>query len=254
VVVRAAPCTPTQVGATIYRHALQVELLEKDLLGAVAPTKAVAAAKFQTPMTVAVNADSLATWLMPAIARFVAETDLQVEIVVDDQDHTAEWLRSGRVLGAVTGEARPVQGCRSRPLGVMRYRATASPAFVRRWFPKGATAEALRHAPALIFNRKDELHERFVRKALGGRAGQLRTHMVPSSNAFVEACVLGLGWGLNPERLADSHLRGKRLVELVADKWLDVPLYWQHWGLASESLDALTRALEAQAATALRRP
>ncbi|MEO5768278.1 MAG: ArgP/LysG family DNA-binding transcriptional regulator, partial [Polyangia bacterium] len=205
-----------------------------------------------TPMTLAVNADSLATWLVPAIARFVAATELQVEIVVDDQDYTAAWLRSGRVLGAVTAEARPVQGCRVRPLGVMRYIATASPAFARRWFPKGAPPEALRRAPALTFNRKDELQERFVRRVLGGRAGQLRAHMVPSPTAFVEACLLGLGWGMNPELLAEPHLRTKRLVQMVADKWLDVPLYWQQWGLASDSLNALAAALEAQADKALR--
>jgi LysR family transcriptional regulator, chromosome initiation inhibitor len=251
VVVRGTPCVPTSMGETVYRHALQVELLEKDLLGAVAPNKG-AAAKLATPMTVAVNADSLATWLVPAIARFVEATGLQVEIVVDDQDHTAAWLRSGRVIGAVTAEARPVQGCRVRPLGVMRYLATASARFARRWFPRGVTVEALRQAPALIFNRKDELQERFLRRVLGGRAGPLRSHLMPSPTAFVEASLLGLGWGLNPEHLADRHIKSKRLVDLVAGKWLDVPLYWQQWGLASESLDTLAAALAAQAARSLR--
>jgi LysR family transcriptional regulator, chromosome initiation inhibitor len=32
VVVRGAPCTLTVLGETLYRHALQVELLEQDLL------------------------------------------------------------------------------------------------------------------------------------------------------------------------------------------------------------------------------
>jgi LysR family transcriptional regulator (chromosome initiation inhibitor) len=251
VVVRGAPCVPTAMGESIYRHALQVELLEKDLLGAVAPTKA-GPAKLATPMTVAVNADSLATWLVPAIARFVEETGIEIEIVVDDQDHTAEWLRSGRVLGAVTAEARPVQGCRVRALGVMRYRATASPRFVRRWFSGGVSPEVLRKAPALIFNRKDELQERFLRRVLGGRPGQLRAHMVPSPNAFVEASLLGLGWGMNPEQLAEPHLKSKRLVELVAGKWLDVPLFWQQWGLASDTLNTLATALTSEAAISLR--
>jgi LysR family transcriptional regulator (chromosome initiation inhibitor) len=252
VVVRGSPCTPTSTGETIYRHALQVELLEKDLLGSVAPQPAAAGKLPATPMTIAVNADSLATWLVPAIARFVDETEQQIEIVVDDQDHTAAWLRSGRVIGAVTAEARPVQGCRVRALGVMRYRATASPRFARRWFAKGVTAEALRQAPALTFNRKDELQERFVRRVLGGRPGQLRTHLVPSPNAFVEASVMGLGWGMNPELLANPFLKSKRLVELVTGKWLDVPLYWQQWGLASESLNILATAMTSQAAVSLR--
>lgn len=251
VVVRGSPCTTSRVGETVYRHALQVELLEKDLLGSIAPSKAQVAMP-STPMTVAVNADSLATWLIPALARFVEQTGQLVEIVVDDQDHTAEWLRSGRVLGAITAEARPVLGCRVEPLGVMRYRATASPAFVRRWLARGVSVRALRKAPALIFNRRDELQERFLRRVLGGRAGQLQAHVVPSPTAFIEASLLGLGWGMNPEQLADAHLKSKRLVELLPGKWLDVPLFWQQWALASESLNRLAAALGAEASKALR--
>ena len=251
VVVRGTPCTPTGVGESIYRHALQVELLEKELVGAVTPAGA-EAAKLATPMTVAVNADSLATWLVPALADFVDRTGMRIEIVLDDQDHTAGWLRSGRVLGAVTAEARPVQGCRVQPLGVMRYLATASPAFARRWFAGGVNAQSLRRAPALSFNRKDELQERFLRRVMGSRRGELRAHLVPSPIAFVEASLLGLGWGMNPELLAAGHVKSKRLIDLAAGRWLDVPLFWQQWGLASDSLDKLAAALSARAAVSLR--
>jgi LysR family transcriptional regulator (chromosome initiation inhibitor) len=251
VIARGSPCQATLIGQTVYRHALQVELLEKDLLSSMSPDTA-KSAKHATPMTLAVNADSLATWLMPALARFTEETGLRVEIVVDDQDYTAEWLRSGRVLGAVTAEARPVLGCRVEPLGIMRYRATASPSFVRKWFANGVSAKALRQAPAIVFDRRDELQERFVRRVLGGRPGQLRAHSVPSPNAFAEASVLGLGWGLNPEQLADAHLKSKRLLELIPGKWLDVPLYWQRWALASDSLNSLAAAMSTQARVSLR--
>jgi LysR family transcriptional regulator (chromosome initiation inhibitor) len=64
--------------------------------------------------------------------------------------------------------------------------------------------------------------------------------------------VLGLGWGLNPEHLAEVHLRSKRLVELVPGKWLDVPLYWQQWALASDSLNSLAAAMSARAKVSLR--
>lgn len=251
VVVRGTPCTTTRVGETVYRHALQVELLEKDLAAHVAPSR-VEPDESAPPMAVAVNADTLATWAMPALARFVEATGQQVEIVVDDQDHTAEWLRTGRVLGAVTAEARPVQGCRVRDLGVMRYLATASPRFVRRALPEGASAAALRRAPTVVYNRKDELQERFLRRVLGARSGPLRPHFVPSPHAFLEATLRGLGWGLNPESMAKAHLKARRLVDLAPGKWLDVPLYWQQWGLASESLEALASAMTAEAKTALR--
>ena len=250
-VVRGTPCTATAVGQAIHRHALQVELLEKDLMASIAPKDAESAGA-PAPITIVANADSLATWLVRALARFAEQTGARVEIVVDDQDHTAEWLRSGRVLGAVTAEARPVQGCSVQPLGIMRYLATASPRFVRRWFPRGLDADALRRAPALVFNRKDELQLRFARRVLRSRAVQLPTHSVPSPNAFVEASLLGLGWGMNPERLIDAHLKSRRLVELAADASVDVPLYWQQWRLASRTLDTLASALRAEAAVSLR--
>ncbi len=251
VVVRAAPCRPTPAGEALYRHGLQVELLEKDLLRAVgAPAER--GAELPPPIGVAANADSLATWLVPALAPFVEATGLQVEIVVDDQDHTAAWLRSGRVLGAVTAEARAVQGCRVVPLGIMRYLATASPRFVRRWFPDGFHAAAVASAPVLAFDRKDMLQERFLRRTLGIDPGRLPTQFVPSPNAFVEATRAGLGWGLNPEPLVAALVARGHLRELVPGRWLDVPLYWQGWALASPSLDALAAALQSAAAAALR--
>src|SRR4029453_13790773 len=89
-----------------------------------------------------------------------------------------------------------------------------SRAFVRRWFPGGATARKLRAAPVVIFNRKDVLHDRFLRRG-GGAAGPTHTQIVPSPHAFVEATRLGLGWGLNPEPLVERVLDSKRLVDLT---------------------------------------
>ena len=249
-VVRGVPCRPTPRGREVYKHALQLEVLERELLAAL--PGAGAAQTPEAPMSIAANADSLATWLVPALVQFGQQTGARVEVVVDDQDHTAEWLRSGRVLGAVTAEATPVQGCRVQPLGVMRYRATATRRFIRRHFGKTITAGELWRAPSLAFDRKDELQERFIRQVLGGAPGELRAHFVPSPTAYVQASLLGLGWGLNPEALVEPHVKARRLVELFPRKWLDVPLYWQQWGLASRTLDALAAALHAQAGIALR--
>jgi LysR family transcriptional regulator, chromosome initiation inhibitor len=249
VVVRGTPCRATEVGDALYRHGVQVELLEKDLLRAVAPAHD---RPLPTPMGVAANADSLATWLIPALASFLEQTALNVEIVVDDQDYTAGWLRSGRVLGAVTAEARAVQGCRVQPLGVMRYRATATPRFIRRWFREGFTSSAVAAAPVLVFNRKDQLHERFLRRVVGPIRRELATHFVPSPTAFVDATLADLGWGLNPEPLVEAHLKAGRLRDLAPQRALDVPLYWQQWTLSSPSLDALATALRTHAATSLR--
>ena len=165
-------------------------------------------------LRIALNADSLATWLAPAIAAFAAENPVLMEVAVDDQDHTTEWLRSGAVLAAVTATARPASGCNSRPLGAMRYVAAASPAFMQRYFAEGVGAASLAIAPSLVFNTKDELQARWARR-LCHRHVELPRHTLPSSQAFVTATVAGMGWGMHPESLIAPHLQDGSLVELV---------------------------------------
>jgi LysR family transcriptional regulator (chromosome initiation inhibitor) len=225
-----------------------VRLLEQELQGTLPALAPEGAARLSLP--VAVNADSLATWFAPALARYAAEAPVLVDLAVDDQDHTSEWLRSGAVLAAVTGSGRAASGCNSRPLGAMRYRAAASPAFVARHFAGGVGSGSLAQAPSLVFNSKDELQARWVRR-LCHRDVDLPRHRVPSSHAFVAAALAGMGWGLHPQALIAAQLKAGTLVELVPRAPLDVALYWQHARAASALLEPLTREVVAAAARAL---
>ena len=247
-VVRAQPCRATEIGRRLCQHVDRVHLLEQQLEGAV-PALSAGGTK-RVPLPVAVNADSLATWFAPAVSEFAAEAPVLMKISVDDQDHTAEWLRSGAVLGAVTGSSRAPAGCASRPLGSMRYLPAASPQFAARHFPEGVGAGPLARAPSLVFNAKDELQARWALR-LCHRHVELPRHVLPSTQAFVTATLAGMGWGLHPQALIASHLKDGSLVELVPNTPLDVPLYWQHARAASSLLDGLTRQLVAAARRAL---
>jgi LysR family transcriptional regulator (chromosome initiation inhibitor) len=247
-VVRGQPCTPTDTGRRMCQHIDRVRLLEQELtdaLPAIAPDGGA-----RVPLPVAVNADSLATWFAPALAAFAADAPVLVELSVDDQDHTAEWLRTGAVLAAVTGTARPATGCNSLPLGAMRYVATASPAFVAQHFAGGVGAGRLAHAPSLLFNNKDELQARWVRRVCH-RHVELPRHTLPSSQAFVTAALAGMGWGMLPDSLAAPHLVSGALIELVPGAPLDVPLHWQTARAASRLLDDLSRQVVAAARSVL---
>ena len=249
VVIRGAQTRPTSLGEVLYRHGLQIELLERELQASMGgePARDEGSAP---PVQIAVNADSLATWIAPALAAFTRSTGTAIEVFVDDQDHTTSWLRSGRVLGAITIEARAVQGCRVDPLGIMLYRANASPAFVRRYFHDGFKPATLAAAPIVAFDRKDLLHEQFLR-ALGVREAPVPTHFLPSPMAIVHACLSGVGWSMNPEPLVGSHIARRRLVDVVPGRSLAVELYWQYWSIASRTLEALQKALRDQAARTL---
>jgi LysR family transcriptional regulator (chromosome initiation inhibitor) len=247
---RGQPCRATPAGLRLIRHHDELALMEQALAQDLPGLAAGGAAGRAATLRLAVNADSLATWVLPALA---AIPGLLFDLVIDDQEVSEEWLRRGEVLGAVTAGAGPVQGCDSWPLGALRYRATASPAFAARWFAGGVTGAALMAAPALIYSDKDPLQHRWAAGVAGG-AVALAGHRLASSHGFVEACRLGLGWGMNPEALVADDLAAGRLVELVPGRPLDVGLHWQAARIAGAALAPVTRAVRAGAAAVLVRP
>ena len=253
-VVRDQPCYATDAGRALCQHLDRVRLLEHEFQGAL-PAALVAedggGEAPRVPLPLAVNADSLGTWFAPAVARFAAGAPVLLQLSVDDQDHTAEWLRSGAVLAAVTGVGSAPAGFSSQPLGAMRYVAAASPAFVARYFAQGVNAASLARAPSLQFNAKDALQARWVERQCGGAQPALPRHTVPSLQAFVATCVAGMGWAMQAQTLIQAELQAGTLVELVPHTPLDVPLHWQQARAGSALLEGLTRCVMAAARGAL---
>ncbi len=249
-VVRGQPCTATETGARLCRHAELMGALEAELHRELPQLAQAGMAPGPASLRVAVNADSLGTWFVGAMARFGREDATLLELAVDNEDHTADALRRGRVLGAVTSIASPVQGCRSRRLGALRYVATASPAFVRRFLADGVTVDAMARAPSIRFDGRDDMQSQWVRRLLR-RDVSLPAHRMPSTQATVDAALAGVGWSMHPECLVREHLRAARLVELAAGQAIDVALYWQSARLPVPALERLGRAVMATAAEAL---
>ena len=155
------------------------------------------------------------------------------------------------MVAAITAHPGPLQGCDTLALGALRYRATASPGYIDRWFPEGVTPKALRQAPTLTFSDKDQLQDRWVARHVKPQRQALPTHRMASSQAFVDACLAGLGWGMNPEALVRPHLASGALRELLPDTPLDVPLHWQFTRLAAPALAPLTQSIRRAAAGVL---
>ncbi|WP_296064600.1 LysR family transcriptional regulator ArgP [uncultured Agrobacterium sp.] len=241
-IVRGNPCVATEKGEWLCRHMDHVGMLESELFQRLPALADSGVAREPVTLNIATNADSLGTWFLDAVSKFTGGSDYLVNIAVDDQDHTVEWLRAGRVLAAVTAHDKPVQGCRVTPLGVLRYHATASPDFMARHFAEGVTSASLSRAPGLTFNQKDRLQANWIRKVLG-KDVSYPTHWLPSTDGFVKASLAGMGWGLNPVQLVAEHLTAQRLVEVVPGTPLDTPLYWQVNRLAAERLRGLTDAV-----------
>src|SRR5690606_12067449 len=241
--IRGQPCRATETGLKLIRHYDEISLLARQVRAELPGPDTLGPVKLR----IAVNADSLATWVIPALA---ATSGLLFDLVIDDQEVSQDWLKRGEVVAAITAHPGPLQGCDTIPLGSLRYRATASPGFAARWFPDGPTPGALAHAPALVYSREDRLQHRWI-EGLTGRRPAMPAHMLASSQGFVDAALAGLGWGMNPEALAGAHIAAGRLVDLAPAQPLDVALHWQFTRLAAPTLAPLTRAIRAEAARTL---
>lgn len=239
-IVRGQPCVPTELGRTLCAHLERVRLLESDL----APALGRVATEAGSPITVslAVNADSLSTWFPAAIAAFGGDTNVSFDLTLDDETRTADCLRTNEVLAAVTADPEAVQGCKTIPLGALPYVACASPAFAAQHFAGGVNAETLAQAPYVRFDRHDALQARWASEAFGtDLAGPV--HRVPSTHGFLDFILNGIGWGMKPVALAETHLATGRLIELAPRRRLNVTLYWTVARLHAATLARLTDAI-----------
>ena len=244
---RDTPPKPTPQGRKMLKHYLQVKRLEDDLLGEMDEKTD----QGVSSIAIGVNADSLATWFMDAIRPFLLEKHVVLDMRVDDQDQTHGLLKNGEVVGCVSTREKAMQGCRIDYLGCMSYRLMASPEFAAKWFPFGVTIEDALRAPAIIFNRKDELHHRFLEKILGKAPSPMPTFYVPSSEKFVDFIASGLAYGLLPDQQRSSSVKKGRMIDLASHSHVRVKLFWHCWNLKSRLLEELTQHFVQMAKTLL---
>ncbi|MBS3996481.1 MAG: LysR family transcriptional regulator ArgP [Hydrogenophaga sp.] len=252
-IVRSRPLKPTAAGQLMLKHAKMMRLLRADLekdLKELAPSST-GNGRDEERISVAINADSIATWALPAL-NTLAQDGLPIEIITDDQEFTHEWLREGQVLGCVTSLGQALRGCRMEPLGTMDYVAVASARYAAEHLPRGLNAHNFRQVPFVAFNRKDHLQHGFVTQAFELPRVMLKQLFVPSSEGQVRAVQAGWGVSVLPELRVRELLDSGELVNLAPRHRLGVALYWHCWNLSSDVLDALSAALRGAAGESLR--
>ncbi|NKY84710.1 LysR family transcriptional regulator ArgP [Nocardia veterana] len=247
--MRTKPVRPTESGQAVVRFARQLAALQ----AATQRELGMAGESEPISLSIAVNADSLATWFLPALTRVPQDPPVYFDLHREDESHTATLLREGRVMAAVTSLADPITGCTARLLGSARYLPVASPEFVERHLAAGPLPQRLPEAPVIVFDRRDELQDRYVRAVTSGRSGASRLrHCVPTSEGFRDTIAAGLGWGLVPETDAEPLLRSGALRHFAPGQWVDVPLYWQQWKLDVPALAVVAETIGSAAAEFLR--
>jgi LysR family transcriptional regulator (chromosome initiation inhibitor) len=248
---RITPPQPTPAGEKLIPYARRILALAGEAARAAGGTVSSGA----VVLPLAVNADSLSTWFLDALAAYPAKDEVRFHIERVDQDLAAESLSQGRVLGAVSASEHPAPGCVARPLGVMRYLPVASP----QWLAehglqpgRAGIATRLEGLPMVDYDGDDTLQRDFLADWVGHPVSP-STHRVPDSPAFVGAIEIGLGWGLVSEDQGRQALAAGRLVALSARRTRDVGLYWHQWDLTTSRLEDVGHHVVTYARARLRR-
>ncbi|WP_325891737.1 LysR family transcriptional regulator ArgP [Grimontia sp. NTOU-MAR1] len=238
VLIRETPPQPTAIGKKLLGLHRRVQLLEKEMLPEMTPEG------LAGPVTVpiATNADSLATWLLPALSPLMKAQTLEINLIVDDESRTLNRLRSGEAVVAISNEVTPLKGCVAESLGVMEYLCVCTPAFKATYFPDGLNAEAVSRAPAVVFDRFDDMHTQFVSERFQLPTPGWRSHMVRSSEAFVKMAKLGVAYCLIPRLQIESELASGELIDLCPGDAVIRHLYWHHFATESGVLAEMSSA------------
>lgn len=242
IVRRTSPTSVTAAGEPLLRLGRQLRLLADEAVATLGESVVL-------DLSVAVNADSLASWFRTVLSAVSARPGTALRLHIEDEGYSHDLLRMGDVVAAVTSEPRPVQGCAVDVLGALRYIPAAAPDFVDRYRTVRSRMD-WSAMPMLVFNEKDRMqHDVLAGLGVGSPAV---VHRVPSTSDFHEAVRLGLGWGMIPEPhfLVDRSLG--TLTKLPGARAADVPLYWQRWRIDSVALNQLSEDVRRAAAAGLR--
>ncbi|TFH91485.1 LysR family transcriptional regulator ArgP [Vibrio ouci] len=239
VLVREQPPKPTPVGQKLLALYQQVQLLETEFIPEFDGNKV---GKVQRA-AIATNADSLATWLLPALAPVMKSREVELSLAVYGEGRTLDKLKNGEVIGALSMEPKAMVGCEANYLGRMDYVCVANPEFAARYFPNGVDREALLDAPAVSFDQYDQLHRDFLKKHFNISSDAVTHHHVASSEAFVNLALMGCAYCLIPKLQIERELASGELVDLMPDFFMSFRIYWHHWHLETQLLSEITQAI-----------
>ena len=227
ILVRRHPIELTAIGEQLLSHYNKVQQLEQELIPTLLPDVPTKPMK----VSLAVNADSIATWFIKALKPVLKEHLVELNLLIEHEERTLDKLRSGEATGAVSAIEKPLNGYRSFELGQMKYCLVSSKSFQRKHFANGVTKKSLIMAPGISYDHKDAMHERYISKHFGLAASEYYCHRVRSSEAFVELAKQGVAYCLLPELQIENELLSGELVKLCPDKELVGTLYWHSWVL-----------------------
>ena len=237
--IRELPPRPTPIGKKLLGLYGRVRLLESEFI----PELMNEATSKPLEVSLATNADSLATWLLPSLTSILKQKRIALNLIVDDEGRTLDKLRSGEVAGAISLESQSIAGCDADYLGRVDYLCVASPEFYQQYFSQGVNRESLQNAPTVAFDHHDDMNDRFIHQHFNLPKGSVLKHTVRSSEAFVKLALSGVAYCLIPKLQIEDELACGSLINITPDFILSHRIYWHHWQLETGVLKLLSQAI-----------
>lgn len=232
--IRSTPPQTSHLGRSLlghYQRVLQLEIelnQQLDLQSNQAQT-----------LPLAVNADSLASWLISALSPILQQQNIQLNLFVQEESTTWERMRSGEALACLSSKAKAISGSDSHFLGYMEYVCVASPVFIKRFFSDGVNRKSLQRAPAMSFDQHDDMHVAFLNQHFQLQMGQYPCHTIRSSEAFVDLTLASGAYSFNSFFSVEAHLKTGHLIDILPEQRIRVPLYWHCWQLGGQLMQLL---------------
>ncbi|MGE6606384.1 HTH-type transcriptional regulator ArgP [Halomonas sp. NPDC076908] len=240
--IRDRPCRPTEEGKKLIRHLKNIEYLNNEFMNEFIDVK-----KNKLRFSIAVNNDSLSNWLMPVLAEYLQSGEVMLDVYIDDQDYTHLALESGLTIMAVTSKEKTFNSCKSVCLGKLRYKLACSSTFYKKWFKNGVNFTSLKNSPLLVFCEKDRLQEDFLKNNFGLMQDICSCHYIPSSEAYYEAVLFGIGYGMMPLPKYEEKIISADLIDLMPTEKTDISLYLHYWETQLPKLVKFREQIIAQA-------
>lgn len=227
VLIRSIPPEATKVGEQLIAYYKKVKTLEYELIDEISPN----ANQNILEVSIALNADTLASWFIPAIANILKYSPMALDLRIENETRTQELLKKGEVFAAISSKAHSFAGCKVQAIGKVDYICCASPEFKQRYFSEGLTIESLQSAPGVLFNNQDSMHTDYIEKHFGIKKGVYPCHRVKSSEAFVAMALTGSAYCLLPHTQAHTYIEDGALIDLFPQQHIKQTLYWHSWVL-----------------------
>ncbi len=178
-------------------------------------------------ISIAVNEESFDIWFNRCSIELTKKHNILFNLFIDDQDLTSRYLKEAKVLGCLSSEKGPIQGCLSYPLKATKYICVARKSFIDKYDLQSNTVQKFLNAPTAIYGPNDRIHDRFLAQVLKtNKIPPYKAHTIPSVTGIQQQIVEGGVFAVMPSDYVEDMVERGELINMFPKEVMIQNLYW----------------------------